>query len=40
MHLIARHYHWAEAEILSLSAGRRRRYLSLIVDDLSAEGRA
>ena len=40
VHLIARHYHWAEAEILSLSAGRRRRYLSLIVDDLSAEGRA
>ncbi|MFN4090033.1 MAG: hypothetical protein ACK4QW_13475 [Alphaproteobacteria bacterium] len=40
VHLIARHYHWAEAEILSLSAGRRRRYLSLIVDDLSAEGGA
>ncbi len=40
IHLIARHYHWSETEILSLSAGRRRRYLALIVDSLSGEGRA
>lgn len=38
IHLIARHYHWSEAEILSLSAGRRRRYLALIQDGLSEAG--
>lgn len=45
VHLIARHYHWSEADILALPAGRRRRYLAMIADDLSAargswEGRA
>jgi hypothetical protein len=40
VHLIARRYHWSEAEILSLSVGRRRRYLSLIFDEMSVERRA
>lgn len=40
VHLIARRYHWSEAEILSLDVGRRRRYLSLIFEEMSAESRA
>jgi len=30
IHLIASNYHWSEADILSLSQGRRQRYLHLI----------
>jgi len=40
VHLIARRYHWSEEEILSLGVGRRRRYLALIHDEISAEARA
>lgn len=40
VHLIARRYHWSEAEILSLGVGRRRRYLALIHDEIAAEVRA
>ncbi len=40
VHLIARRYHWSEADILSLGIGRRRRYLALIHDEMSVEARA
>ncbi len=30
VHMLARHYHWSEAEILALPANRRRAYLELI----------
>jgi hypothetical protein len=33
VHLLARHYHWSEAEILSLNPGRRHAYLSLIGEE-------
>jgi hypothetical protein len=36
VHLLARHYHWSEAEILSLSRARRHAYLSLIGEESNA----
>ena len=36
VHLLARHYHWSEAEILSLSPARRQAYLSLIGEESNA----
>ena len=33
VHRIASHYHWSEAEILAMTAVRRRRYLAMIADD-------
>jgi hypothetical protein len=32
VHVLARTYHWSEAEILSLDIGRRRRYLELVTE--------
>ena len=34
VHCLAWHYHWSEADILSLTRSRRRRYLDLIDDEL------
>jgi hypothetical protein len=36
VHVLARCYHWSEAEILQLPATRRRRYLALIARDAGA----
>lgn len=36
VHLLARHYHWSETEILSLAPARRHAYLSLIAEESSA----
>lgn len=36
VHLLARHYHWSEAEILSLTHARRHAYLSLIGEESNA----
>lgn len=36
VHLLARHYHWSEAEILSLTPARRHAYLSLISQEMTA----
>ena len=33
VHRIASHYHWSEAEILAMTAVRRRRYLAMIAED-------
>ena len=30
IHVLALHYHWSEAAILALPAGKRRRYLGLL----------
>jgi hypothetical protein len=30
LHLLALHYHWAEADILRLTSSKRRRYLRLL----------
>ena len=30
MHLLALHYHWAEADILRMTTSKRRRYLRLL----------
>ncbi len=35
VHLLAYHYHWSPSEILGLGAHERRRYLELLVDELS-----
>lgn len=35
VHVLARAYGWREADILAMSAGRRQRYLELIVNDQS-----
>lgn len=35
VHSLALHYHWSEAEILSLSPIKRHRYLGLLADSLS-----
>jgi hypothetical protein len=40
VHMLALHYHWAEAAILALPAPRRRRYLSLLARDLAAPARS
>jgi hypothetical protein len=34
VHVLARHYHWSEQEILSLPRPKRRRYLALIREEL------
>jgi hypothetical protein len=36
IHLLALHYHWAEADILGMSGPRRRRYLALLGDQVGA----
>jgi len=36
LHLIAVHYHWSEADILRLTASKRRRYLGLIENHAGA----
>lgn len=36
VHLLARHYHWSESEILSLAPARRHTYLSLIAEESTA----
>ena len=38
LHLLALHYHWAEADILRLPVSKRRRYLRLLADHLSETG--
>jgi hypothetical protein len=39
VHLLALHYHWAEAAILQMPVSRRRRYLRLLASYLGdAEG--
>jgi hypothetical protein len=38
-HLLAFHYHWSEAEIMGLSATKRRRYLELLQTELDRESR-
>jgi hypothetical protein len=40
IHALASHYHWAEAEILGLTAPRRRRYLGLIAASRAAGQRS
>ena len=40
LHLLALHYHWAEADILRLKTSRRRRYLRLLARHIGdAEGK-
>jgi hypothetical protein len=34
VHLLALHYHWSEADILGMTADRRRRYLELLSESL------
>jgi hypothetical protein len=38
VHALALHYHWSEDAILALDVPRRRRYLDLLADSLSAAG--
>jgi Phage tail assembly chaperone proteins, E, or 41 or 14 len=38
VHVLAWHYHWSEAEILSLTRMKRRRYIDLIEQELVAGG--
>lgn len=35
VHLLAFHYHWSEGEILSLTRGKRQRYVEMIEEELS-----
>jgi hypothetical protein len=37
VHLLALYYHWSEAEILSMTARRRQRYLELLAETLAKE---
>jgi hypothetical protein len=39
VHLLAFYYHWSEAEIMGMTAGKRRRYLDLLTEALTEEGR-
>lgn len=39
VHTLAFYYHWSEAEILSLTAKKRHRYLDLLAEALTKEGR-
>jgi hypothetical protein len=39
VHFLAFHYHWSEAEIMGMTARKRRRYLDLLDEELCAEGR-
>ncbi len=36
VHVLALHYHWSEAAILSLSVSKRKRYLGLLSNHLRA----
>jgi hypothetical protein len=36
VHVLARHYHWSERDILALPAGRRERYLGLLAEAAAA----
>lgn len=38
VHQLALHYHWSEAQILSLTPGKRRLYLGLLADHLGGGG--
>jgi hypothetical protein len=39
LHLLALHYHWAEADLLRMPSSKRRRYLRLLASHLGeAEG--
>jgi hypothetical protein len=38
IHYLAWHYHWPETEILALTPGRRRRYISLVQRELEGSG--
>ncbi len=38
VHLLALHYHWSEAEILSMNISKRHRYLNLLLDSFSPDG--
>lgn len=39
VHLLALHYHWAERDILALTAARRGRYLQRLLRDRAADSR-
>lgn len=39
VHTLAFHYHWGEGEIMRMTALKRRRYLGLLADELSAAAR-
>ena len=39
IHELAFHYHWSEAEILGMTAARRRRYLDLLAEALAPRGK-
>ena len=39
VHLLAFYYHWSEAEIMGMTARKRHRYLDLLAEALSEEGR-
>jgi hypothetical protein len=39
VHLLAYYYHWSEAEIMGMTASKRRRYLELLAEALAEEGR-
>lgn len=36
VHLLALYYHWSETEIMSMNTSKRRRYLNLLLDNLSS----
>ena len=38
VHVLALHYHWAEAEILAMPRPRRHRYLDLLAESLAGTG--
>jgi hypothetical protein len=38
VHVLALHYHWAEAEILAMPRPRRRRYLDLLAESAAGAG--
>lgn len=39
VHQLAFHYHWSEADILGMTAARRRRYLELLTEALAPRGK-
>jgi hypothetical protein len=40
VHLLAWHYHWSEADVLSMPRTKRRRYIDLIEEELNRAGEA
>jgi hypothetical protein len=40
VHLLAWHYHWSEADVLSMPRAKRRRYIDLIEEELNRTGEA